>query len=163
MSDIDDITGVNDAGWRVFREGSEHVAEKYLSLPGASASTLTIKADSRHELVEAVALREQQLGPNPGDEFADVTWPDGSQVTSRAHAAARMAGDPLESPVVESPVVDEPLDVVAEDDEEEATPAAEKLANEHDVFTSDIEGSGQDGRVLVGDVEEALEAESPKE
>lgn len=158
MSDIDDITGVKDAGWRVFKEGSAYVAEKYLSLPGASASTLTIKADSRHELVEAVALREQQLGPSPGEEFADVTWPDGSQVTSRAHAAARMAGVPLESPVV-----DEPLDVVAEDDEEEATPAAEKLAEEHDVFTSDIEGSGQDGRVLVGDVEEALEAESPKE
>ena len=43
-------------------------------------------------------------------------------------------------------------------DEPDATAAAESLAAEEGVDLSSVEGSGQDGRVLVSDVEAAAEA-----
>ena len=50
--------------------------------------------------------------------------------------------------------------VVVEEAEEDvfATPAAESLAASGGVDLSQVEGSGQDGRVLVSDVEAASEA-----
>ena len=43
-------------------------------------------------------------------------------------------------------------------DEVNATDAAVELAAEHGVILADIEGTGEDGRVLVGDVRRYIEA-----
>ena len=48
--------------------------------------------------------------------------------------------------------------VVVEEEDVFATPAAESLAASEGVDLSQVEGSGESGRVLVGDVEAAAEA-----
>jgi len=52
--------------------------------------------------------------------------------------------------VLSEPVADEPAAV-------NATEAAVELANAHDIDLADVEGSGEDGRILVGDVEDILD------
>ena len=66
----------------------------------------------------------------------------------------------------EEPEVEEPA--AAEEAEEEvveisATDAARELAEEHGLELSEVEGTGQDGRVLKSDVEAAVEAAEPPE
>ena len=53
--------------------------------------------------------------------------------------------------VLSEPVADEPAAEV------NATEAAVELANAHDIDLADVEGSGEDGRILVGDVEDILD------
>ncbi|MGF1470686.1 MAG: E3 binding domain-containing protein [Rubrobacteraceae bacterium] len=46
----------------------------------------------------------------------------------------------------------------AEDEDPEATEAAERKADELDVELSEVEGTGSEGRILVSDVEEAADS-----
>ncbi len=48
-------------------------------------------------------------------------------------------------------------EVVEEEDEFSATPAAEELAEAEGVDLSEVEGSGVDGKILVSDVQEAAD------
>lgn len=80
-----------DAGWREFKEGERFVAEKLLSLPGQSASTLTVSSDSEQGLQDAVALRESQLSGRTGD-IRDVITNDGTLVTDAQHEALKADG-----------------------------------------------------------------------
>lgn len=45
----------------------------------------------------------------------------------------------------------------------EATDAARELADEHDLDLTEVEGTGQDGRILKGDVQEAIRAREEEE
>jgi pyruvate/2-oxoglutarate dehydrogenase complex dihydrolipoamide acyltransferase (E2) component len=83
---------------------------------------------------------------------------------SEAAEAAGEVVDAVEKTVDEvGDVVDAAGDVLAgfgigDDDEPDATPAATAKAEEVGVDLTSVEGSGQDGRILVSDVDEAAEA-----
>ena len=89
-------TKFTDAGWREIDrneddENASFVAERYVSLPGQTASTLRIEADSASALNDAVALRESQLTGRLED-VRDVITNDGSRVTDAQHEALKAEG-----------------------------------------------------------------------
>lgn len=83
------------AGWRDFKEGERHVAERYFGRPGASASIVRVEADSPDKLNDAVAARQAQLDGMDG-EVKDVITNDGTLVTDAQHEALKATGTSVE-------------------------------------------------------------------
>lgn len=147
-----------EQGWHETETGSfgKWVAEKFHAQPGASSTVLRVEAESSKSLNAAVGLRQSQLGEAADGPVADVTLPGGVRVTTAEHAGGAIAGTlPVNGPVP-TVVIEGYEGVPNEEPEVEATPAAEKLADEAGVDLTQVEGTGKDGKVTKPDVEAAI-------
>lgn len=81
-----------DAGWHeVDAPAGRRAAERYLSRPGASSSTLRVEADTQNGLWAAIDLRESQL-VGATEEIKDTITDDGTLVTGAQHESLRVEG-----------------------------------------------------------------------
>lgn len=98
---------------------------------------------------------------------------EGMEIEERARQDAREKGQESDDVVPQSEELEgdigEPVELEpAEEGEEgedgpDATDAARQLAEENDVDLSEVEGTGADGRITVGDVKNAISAEQAEE
>ena len=169
------LTEHTEAGWREVQSGEfgKWVAERLHARPGATSSTIRVEAETSRKLQEAVSLRQSQLAGSE-ERAKDTISSDGSLVTGEQHEALKTEGLAVagaEQPVAAEAPPTAPADAARSDeaesqntqsDEVEATEAAEDAAEELGVDLTKVEGTGQDGRVLKGDVEAAA-SDDPKE
>jgi len=80
-----------EKGWRDFKEGERHVAERFFGRPGATASIVRVEADSADKLNDAVTARQSELDGMDG-EVKDVITDDGTLVTDAQHDALKATG-----------------------------------------------------------------------
>lgn len=161
------LTEHTKKGWHEVESGANGrwVAERFYSTPGASSTVLRVEAKSSWARQNAITLRESQLGEASDGPVADVTLPGGKQVTAGEHAGLAIMGT---LPVVqEVPTAADLEDNLKEAEgrpkqvEAEATSAAEKLAESEGVDLAQVEGTGEDGRIVKSDVEAAVGASEP--
>lgn len=76
-----------EAGWHEVSQYGKFAAEKFLSLSGATASTLREEADSFRDLVAKLDQRENALGGDPSQPVKSVTYSDGRTLTDAEHSA----------------------------------------------------------------------------
>lgn len=118
-----------------------------LESPAAGTLLRRIDIDQVVPIGEPIAV----IGA-PDEDVAEVALYDASRLVSR--------GDKVSSPPEETPTSEDSVQVVAgdqhgSDSRMKASPAARRRAEELDVRLDALQGSGPEGRITTGDVEEA--------
>jgi len=133
-------------------ESGDLMQEKGGRLEGVDAP-LAMNTSSGENAVEASADVPDDESDAVKEMEAAVEEATGTKATLTASEAQNLTGEPMESaaPAEVAP------EAAPEEAEVDATPAAEAKAEELGVDLAEVEGSGADGRVTVGDVEAAAD------
>jgi len=121
--------------------------------PEAEAAPVDLDQISSQDLIEAQTSTIDGESAVGGEKVDTERALEEQAEAEEAQAEADAAADEL---LADSAALDESSP--EDEDANEATPAAEALAEAEDVNLDNVEGSGQDGRILVGDVQEAADA-----
>lgn len=80
------------SGWRIFKQDAKWLAEKSVSLPGATATLIREEHEDFNTLLGKVEVRESLLGGDPSQPVKSVVTNDGTSVTDGQHEALKVSG-----------------------------------------------------------------------